>query len=212
MEDTQKWGNELRWTAGEMLKSQRVQRIGIKFNKERKPLGKAEVKEKKAGDCHLLARSQQPINNTCIACPHVLGTFRWFALSAYLRSWRIPLSPPRLENQVTEAKARFRLRTRYREVMGVTPDLSVWSQKCLTLSPITQVCCHGLPFSLTTIPSTFLWLHWPPSCVLSLSETLPPHDLCSAYSSARMPFLQKLSGFLPDHLLCSDIGEACRPI
>ena len=56
MEDVQKWGNELtRRTTCEMLKSQTVQRAGVKFNKERKPSGKAGLQEKKAEDGHLVA-------------------------------------------------------------------------------------------------------------------------------------------------------------
>lgn len=119
-----------------------------------------------------------------------------------------PLYVPLLENQVIEAKARFRLRMRYREVMGVMPDLSIWPLKCSTLSAITHLCCQCLLVPLTPTPSTSLLLPWPPSCVLSLSGTPPPHDLCAGSSSARMLFLQKLSGFP----LTSSVPILVRPI
>lgn len=68
MEDTQKWGNELTRPTCEMLKSQTVRRVSVKFNRERKPFRKAGLKEKKAGDGHLVARSHQPINNKHMYC------------------------------------------------------------------------------------------------------------------------------------------------
>lgn len=49
MENIQKWGNELtRRTTCEVLKSQTCQGRGFKYNKDRKPVGKAELQEKKA--------------------------------------------------------------------------------------------------------------------------------------------------------------------